>query len=661
MLNALQSLPNVRRITNIGTAPLNAVAVSPNGTTMATGDSTGKVVLSNVQSGEPIKTLTSGISSVLSIGFSPDGTKLAAGGQGNRGEFGPGRVALWSIDKEVVVPYDEFDGQWLGVKSLVFSPDSLTLAFAGGHKTAPIDHENPLGMDIVLWDVPDKSNRLLLRGHTNSVLSLAFSPDGNTLYSGGWFETFVWDIGRRTPRLKLGGATAIAVSPNGTRLATADDEATTLFDTKTGREVDKIVNDKSEFFAATVLAFNPSGDTLAVGGHIGQSGTSSAVIKLWSAKGQKPTAVLPANTGPINSLAFTSDSRMLVSASEDATAVIWYLGKSSHLKTSLEGHAGAARGVAFSADGNVVAAAGLTKRPDESAKILVWDVASGKVLETYATQAETILDVAFVERDRVIVAATDRGVMAWDRATGLESTSYSTHSASDEIAVSPDDKLLTIEVGGKLVSKAIEPAAIIQPFAEEVGASFGRPVFSPDGQLIAAPLSGPATDSVEQIDVASRQAIGRFESPDGLIADIAYAPTGRQIAGISLRGKVVLWDVDGTDPPVVLTGHTGGGSSIAFSPDGKTLVSGGQRELIIWDIERRSEIAKFTSAISGSGNISFAPDGRSVAAGVDNGSVDVWDIDAGSWRRQLCGLVGRDLTKEEWQIYLPGREPRPAC
>jgi WD40 repeat protein len=164
---------------------------------------------------------------------------------------------------------------------------------------------------------------------------------------------------------------------------------------------------------------------------------------------------------------------------------------------------------------------------------------------------------------------------------------------------------------------------------------------------------------------------------DGVLS-VAFDPSGALVAGGGAIGPVRVWRVaDGRPAYPPLSGHTGPVTGVIFDPAGSFLATtsllGGTK---LWDpptglaygdeLASSARPASLTSSIElppfiGLRN-AFSPDGKQLAvAGIETRAM-LWDVDPGVWRRRACAIVGRNLSPEEWNLYLPPGTPyRATC
>jgi len=198
---------------------IHSVAFNLDGTLLASGSSDNTIKLWNVGSGELLHTLDEHVLPVTSVAFSPDGTLLASGSWDNT-------IKLWDVnswkllctlEKRRYISEVYFPTIFPGVLSIAFSPDGMILS-SGGRDLV-----------IRLWDV---ASRQLLRsmGLRMAVVSVAFSSDGTLLASAAWNEIRLWDVasGKLIRILDKHSAhvNSVAFSPDGTLLASGSDGST---------------------------------------------------------------------------------------------------------------------------------------------------------------------------------------------------------------------------------------------------------------------------------------------------------------------------------------------------------------------------------------------------------------------------------------------------
>ena len=310
---------------------------------------------------------------VFRVAFSPDSRTLASAGFIER-EAGrlitKGTIRLWDVGTGALLK--TLEGNTDVVLSVAFSPDGRTLASGGFFG---MEDARMLEGSIRLWDV--STGRLLktLEGHEWGVNSVAFSPNGQTLASGSLDETIrMWDTLTGRHKLTIEGHTEavlrVAFSPDGQTLASGSEDNTIRFwVVTTGEQLRSL---KAPLVAVNSVAFSPNGRTLASGG-VTESSYVKTTMRLWDVGTGKLLKLLEGHPflqslrRNVNSVAFSTDGSIIVGASEAYTIGFWDVKTGTHLNT-LEGHTGAVNSVAFSPDGRTLASG------SDDGTILLWNL-----------------------------------------------------------------------------------------------------------------------------------------------------------------------------------------------------------------------------------------------------------------------------------------------
>jgi WD40 repeat protein len=277
------------------------------------------------------------------------------------------------------------------VLSVAFSPDGQTLASGSHDKT------------IKLWDVKTGKLRYTLRGHSGSVRSVAFSPDGQTLASGSGDKTIkLWDV--KTGKLRdtlsghSGSVVSVAFSPDGQTLASGSyDKTIKLWDVKTGKVRHTLTGHFNWVYS---VAFSPDGQTLASGG-------DDKTIKLWDVQTGKVRHTLTGHSEWVRSVAFSADGQTLASGSCDKTIKLWDV-RTGNLHRTLTAHSDWVCSVAFSPDGQTLASGSW----DNTIKL--WDVQTGKVRHTLTGHSDWVRSVAFSPDGQTLASGSyDNTIKIW--------------------------------------------------------------------------------------------------------------------------------------------------------------------------------------------------------------------------------------------------------
>ncbi len=298
-----------------------SVAFSPDGKKVASGSKDRTIKLWEVSTGELLQTLKGHRNKVQSVAFSPDGRLLASGSEDNS-------VKLWNVDTgELIDTLKGHEESWLAadrkVFSVAFSPDGNKIASGNWDKS------------IMLWEVRFGKALHFIKGrtkrfwglveekgdgHTDSVNSVAFSPDSSILASGSFDNVIkLWEVSRGKLLRTLKGhgdfVLSVTFSPDGNMLASSSyDKSIKRWEVDSGKVLQTMRGHQD---AVTSVAFRPDGQILA-------SGSFDRTVKLWEVSSGKLLSSLEGHKDYVNTVVFSPDGSFLASASGDDTVKVWW-------------------------------------------------------------------------------------------------------------------------------------------------------------------------------------------------------------------------------------------------------------------------------------------------------------------------------------------------
>lgn len=252
-----------------------------------------------------------GTTSLNALTFSPDGSQIAV------------------ANVKGVALYETYSGNAVTLfPILINNVNALAISPArekDGGQTVAVAGEDAV---VRLWDARTGEQRADLIGHTDPVVALAFSPDGNTLASGSFRESRLWDLTlAQGPRATvLHGhrdmVTTLAFSPDSKTLASTSFYGTILlWDVQTGRLRHTL---SAHTDSIQALAFSPDNEILVSGGY--WSPDAESTIRVWNPHTGQLLSTFEDHTTPVFALAFSPDIRSdktLASAGWDDTILVW--------------------------------------------------------------------------------------------------------------------------------------------------------------------------------------------------------------------------------------------------------------------------------------------------------------------------------------------------
>ncbi|RKU22597.1 hypothetical protein C6500_03595 [Candidatus Poribacteria bacterium] len=322
------------------------------------------LTLSHIAVAQTEHTLLKHGSSVLTVAYSPVNPSLVVSAGDN------GEIKLWNLRNGTAATLGRHDDT---VNSIAFSPDGRFLASGGDDYV------------LKLWNVKHKH---LVATHDHitdrlrsQVKAVTFSPNGKMIATGGRHAK-LWDANTRNEIVTFkhhDWVWAVAFSNDGRLLATGDNRGqVTVWDLQSHRVVTQLHADSE---AVYTVQFSPDAQILAGAGYEGN-------VKLWTVPDWKPHGTLTSNS-TISEISFSPDSRTLAATSHTSIH-LWTIRAGEHI-VSLTGHTDWIRTTTFSPNGSTLISSGI------DGTIRIWDVTSPNALNQ-----DMVRVVYFTPRDRGI-------------------------------------------------------------------------------------------------------------------------------------------------------------------------------------------------------------------------------------------------------------------
>ncbi len=559
---------------------VKALAVSPNGYWVVTGDNNNGLKLWDVATGKKIQRFKGHNRQVNSLDFSPDGKMLLSAGNDKK-------IKLWDIKTSQLLY--ELRGHKKKINQAIFSPDGKLIASASDDK------------QVILWDVKTAKKLRSFKAHKKAVLSLAFSSDSLYLLSAGQDKKIIqWDLSSgKKVRMYSGHKKAInsvAFSPDKLSLLSAsDDNSIRLWDRKTGNN--KLIF-KGHTNKVLDIAFSPNGQFIL-------SGSKDQSLRLWGAKQANLIRTFKGLVSRANALSISADGKYLFSAHNDRSLKLWDMKTGEAIKI-FNRHNQRVNDIVFSSYQKLAASA------SSDNQVILWDVYKGVRLKRFKGHTASVNQVLFTPEDtHLLSASADKTIRLWNLRNKKQEKLYKGHSrAVLSIAIDPKGlsfissskdktiRLWDISTGqSKIIAKTDYPVRKLK--------------YTKNGKYIIA-----AGWQLLKLNSQTGKQIINFgnknTSHQADIATVTLSADGKLLASGSYDNKIKLWDLDTGKLQGEFFTPQGGILSLAFATalSGKKqrLVSaGGDGVIRLWDVTKKQEILRFIGSNNGEW-ISMTPD-----------------------------------------------------
>jgi WD40 repeat protein len=475
--------------------------------------------------------------------------------------------------------------------------------------------------DMGLYEVASGKRVAQCLGHTDAILSAAFSPDGKRVASASEDRLCcLWDVATgaklATCRGHASKLLSVAFRADGARVVTSSADGTVRqWDAAMGREVEPPFDHHTGEVLAAV--YSPDGERVASGG-------ADHTVRLWQATGRQQLAVLNGHAGAVNELAFAPDGRTLASVSQDLlfladnTVGVWDL--SAVGLPVLHGHTSYVYPVAYSPDGRWIASGCWDKT------IRLWDAATGEPVGQPLRQPGFVRALAYGPDGTWLVAGGDfeDKVLVLDTATGRVTRHIPVpYPTVQYLAVSPDGT----RVAAGRYPGAGEFRVLDVASGSEAGSADGVALaFSPDGKLLVG--RDAVGTSIVLWDARDLHPMATWPGHTDRINAITFRRDGARLLSASSDHTVRVWDPSTGKCLRVFDGHTDKVYTVVFHPDETRVASAGRdRDILIWDPAGDQDGVRLPGHTSYVWSLAFSPDGKSLVSGSGDNTVRLWDTE----------------------------------
>ena len=586
-------------------APVDAIAISPDGSQFVTGGWDGRAVIWDRSTGKEILSLAHNGEAVTAVDWSPNGEWIVTGSNDRKN----GYVQLWNAKTgdRVERSFGALDGSGEShvgpVLSVSFSPDGNSIVTGSDDTTAR------------LWEAATGKHVRLFFRHLGPVWDAEFDREGKRIVTAsGDGTSIVWDVATGTSKPPFTGhdgpVYTAAFSPTGPNVATGGyDRRVLLWNPGTLKEFDfsnlesktaKVVNDPQysplDGHSAPVrdIQFTADGNQLV-------SGSDDNTVRLWSMETLKDEKTFRGHNGSVRSLVLADQDSIILTASKDNRIKQWNIEQYAEVRVLhshvLDEHRAEVLSARFSKDGRRI----VTASKDRSA--LTWNSDTGKRLAQFAEghQFLTSSAVVFPNGKWIATAAADNSVRVWDLDSATQFFSLEPTGRAAALAVSADNKWL---MTGSEDTKVGQESR------------YSAKVWSVDTRELAFELTGETAKGYR----------GHLSE----VTAVAFSPNGQLALTGDVRGRVILWDLKTRTIKHDLEGHSPRFkiSAVAFLSDGsRALTASFDKTVAQWDIATGQEIPgailRHNDAVT---DLKVRKGDRHAVTTSRDGLIRVWDL-----------------------------------
>ncbi|MBI3176849.1 MAG: hypothetical protein HYZ35_02555 [Chloroflexi bacterium] len=516
------------------------------------------------------------------------------------------------------------------MESVAFSPDGQDLAIGSYYQ-------------IHFYSAEGFEKRETLGGPFSAVSDLVYTADGKTLGAlGGFRSAFLVDVGTKEYKtLEADGQVfSLAFSPAGDTAYVGTVSAIAVWDAATGEQTQLV--EKSECTRSVYLADVPETASSALAcDRAAQILEGESVVKSAQAAEGVGDALRVAG-GPTNRVAIGRQDGQVEMWDASAMEAAW----------SVSGHALAVHSLAFMPDGEALFSATATE-------VKKWAFADGKELGMIDGFSENVQNFVFLPNGNLLFVMGGKvQQLPPDQCFGQLSQAAEVMTLDESIsyaALSPDGALVAVSGGSHEKQDYYVALFNLADGAEinriELGKQFPGHgiVFSADGEFWAIALD-------QNVMILNRQGEPVDKASSNYwISSIAFSPDGKYLAATDGKGIVTVWEVGTWKVVNKITGVEDYTYSMEFSPDSsKVAIAYSSGKVIVVEISTGEIVLTLTGQVQAVYDMAFTPDGKILITASGDHTVKFWDAASGEeiYWLTLPGSVTQMKFSADGKLYL---------
>lgn len=580
----------------------NAAAYSVDDALYAVAFTNGSITIFDATNWNPVHTHQVSKKSVTALAFSPKGGLLAYGDR-------TGMLRRWNYNSGALMTLSEGHGDY--INGLVYSLDGSQIATADDKKVA-------------VWDADTGVCVKVMVPCTEGASSIAFSPDGKQLVSGGSDGIIrLWNPETGSPICNLaghGGAISTALfSPDGRHIASSSSDKTVrIWSASTGTwSLGATCNEHSERVIS--IAYSPDGQHLA-------SCSEDGTIRTWDSRSGSSGPVFRGHTDHVVSVAYSQCGTQLTSCGRDKVLRLW------DYRAAVKG------AVLFGRTNSIPSGMypySTVKRQNSDNDKTIQPTRPRPLARTSESPLFGTTDTKFfaVSSNAFLTASASANgnthtINVSFVATSENRYTLNGHEKISSITFSPNNQFIASgHINGVLRVWNVETGETIWTWEGHDGKITGIAHSSNGEQIVSSGEDG----TVRLWNTSSGDPGHVFKPDDGEIECVAFSPNGSWIASGDENGVLMLWDpVNLISGPVFANGHDDTVNCITFSPDGNHLASAGSDNTVrIWDINSKTVVHVLEEHVDPVRCLAFSPSGERLVSGSDDCTMKIWNVVTG--------------------------------